>query len=793
MCSIRIIVAIWFANYAISPNRSRGSHYSRAAIRESSTTHSPNMKKLLSLAILLCAVRTFGSLVAYEPFNYPVGVDAGTNLVGHTTSDGFTWSQAGPTTGGTNVPAIAAGNLSYPGLAPSIGNSTHFGGIDSGGMAARFSLKSPVTSGTLYFSFLLEILETNNLSTGGVFYVGFNNTAGAQGSLPTTVDTRFVTRLSGTGFQLGLDKSSGVTTNFQWDPTIYTTGQVFLVVGSYTFNTGTSTDDESDMWINPDSTTFGAASPPTLNMLSSTKTNDISAINSFCIFNRNAAEPHSMIIDEITIGTTWADVTPTANSLAFISQPSNQRVIVGGQSSFSVSAYRALTYQWQHNGVNISGATNGTYTITNAQLSDAGSYNVIIGNGVISSNSATATLTVIPDTFPRLVPVWSIAPFSRPYMTIDSSTSPNQRYIAYNALSNQVLVVSRTNTLFNYPTNAAIYVLNADSGADLYQMNTDATVITGGFDINGGGTNLITLNGLDVAADGAVYGCNVGNAAVPPNWLNVYRWDNSGPTAGPANIWQSDPTGLNNVRWGDSIAVRGSGDNTQILLDSSTGVWGALITNNAGTWQAGYFTNLSGGSTGGRTLLFYGSDNTFWEKHGGNGLTLLSYDLGAHTSAIVTNFNNLAGSPNLVAFNSTSNLLCAIGNDSTTSPDTVQLYDISNPTQPLLISSYNFPTNHQANANGCGRVIFAGERVFALDSNNGLMALVLVPRLTLTAALPNVVLSWPSSFSGYMLQATPSLTSPVNWTNVSSGVLNGSQYSVTNNAASGRLFYRLHK
>ncbi len=83
--------------------------------------------------------------------------------------------------------------------------------------------------------------------------------------------------------------------------------------------------------------------------------------------------------------------------------------------------------------------------------------------------------------------------------------------------------------------------------------------------------------------------------------------------------------------------------------------------------------------------------------------------------------------------------------------------------------------------------------MYALDSNNGLVAYRLEPVLQITNAPPNVVLAWSSEVSGYTLVATPSLTPPITWTNVSAGTLVGNQYFVTNSAGAATLFYRLQK
>jgi hypothetical protein len=52
-----------------------------------------------------------------------------------------------------------------------------------------------------------------------------------------------------------------------------------------------------------------------------------------------------------------------------------------------------FTYQWQLNGTNILNATNASYTVASAALTDAGTY-MATANGVVGSASQSATLTV---------------------------------------------------------------------------------------------------------------------------------------------------------------------------------------------------------------------------------------------------------------------------------------------------------------------------------------------------------------------------------------------------------------
>jgi uncharacterized repeat protein (TIGR03803 family) len=86
------------------------------------------------------------------------------------------------------------------------------------------------------------------------------------------------------------------------------------------------------------------------------------------------------------------------------SQPSNQTVLLGGQSSFNVAVFGAapISYQWRRNGNNlidnnkISGSKSRVLLLKDAQPSDAGAYSVIISNALGSVTSAEAVLTIVP-------------------------------------------------------------------------------------------------------------------------------------------------------------------------------------------------------------------------------------------------------------------------------------------------------------------------------------------------------------------------------------------------------------
>ena len=77
--------------------------------------------------------------------------------------------------------------------------------------------------------------------------------------------------------------------------------------------------------------------------------------------------------------------------------PSDQTVSTGASATFTVvaSGTTPLSYQWQRNSADISGATSESYTLSNAQLSDSGAlFRCVVTNSFGDATSNAAQLTV---------------------------------------------------------------------------------------------------------------------------------------------------------------------------------------------------------------------------------------------------------------------------------------------------------------------------------------------------------------------------------------------------------------
>src|SRR5665213_1160992 len=115
-------------------------------------------------------------------------------------------------------------------------------------------------------------------------------------------------------------------------------------------------------------------------------------------------------------------------------QPRSVSAHVGDSPAFSVTANTAasivpISYQWQLNGTNIPGATASTLVVTNAQLTNAGTYSVVMTNyvGTNVSSNVVLSLQALPaaDTASGLAGYWKFDDASGSATAADSSANNN--------------------------------------------------------------------------------------------------------------------------------------------------------------------------------------------------------------------------------------------------------------------------------------------------------------------------------------------------------------------------------
>lgn len=243
------------------------------------------MKKLSLTCFLTVAISVptaFAQLQQYDGFAYTVG----STLAGN-----GTW-----TTNNTGTaPLIASGNLSVSGLQAPTGEKVSWepGNIQE----ALNTFGTTLTSGTVFFSMALQL---TNLPTS----TSYSFMLGSSGS--TFGNTIWVRTNGLGGFNLGINKGT-TAANTVYASDNLSLSNTYFIVSSYEFVSGTL-NDIANLWVNPDSSTFGAGSAPSVSAFATNSGGDVANISVFQLRGANGSP--GGVMDELRIGTDWASVTP---------------------------------------------------------------------------------------------------------------------------------------------------------------------------------------------------------------------------------------------------------------------------------------------------------------------------------------------------------------------------------------------------------------------------------------------------------------------------------------------------
>ena len=560
---------------------------------------------------------------------------------------------------------------------------------------------------------------------------------------PVTLDRLIGKDSAGGGFALQINSSSA------------TSVQLMLNVNNTAGASATANLNATNQWVFVAATYDGTAATgngsfQNVAFYYGTPTNSVASLGTKVIWNKG---PVTNNANELRIGGTVAsgsDRTPPAwlddvriydtvlsssdletirlqdgvLTLGIATQPQEATVPAGSNVTFAVTAngIGTLGYQWRLNGANLAGATGSSYTLSYALPAQSGTYSVVVTNsyGTLTSSNAILSVYVLYDTA-GLTNQWTLNPSDRSYL----QGLNLQRGMAYNPVTANLVLANRN---FN-----SVNVLDALTGADKTNLN-----------LTGIGAGTYPINQVGIADDGAVY---VGNLAAPVNASSnpfmVFRWINDAGADAPIVAFSGDPGAPTYpaMRWGDAMAVRGAGANTQILLNPVCGAayGGLLSTNIVAMLQTANGTNFQstaiwitnapvGFAQAG--LAFGPGTNTFFAKALGtfvpDQLYLVQFDLTSGLGFVKQAYSLSAvpGSVGVIGANLSLNLLAALEN---TMPDNVRLYSIANPAQdPVLLAQKVFTVISNSPPFGVGAAVFgqiAGTNyLFVLDPNNGIKA-----------------------------------------------------------------------
>ncbi len=300
-----------------------------------------------------------------------------------------------------------------------------------------------------------------------------------------------------------------------------------------------------------------------------------------------------------------------------------------------------------------------------------------------------------------------LAPGSSSYMT----TGNTERGIAYNPVTGNLVLVSRAG-------GSNIRILDGNTGNDLGGLNNTGIA---------GGTFPVNMPG--VAQDGSIYVCNLSTSAASP--FTVYQWtDEASGLVNPPTAVYSAVSGITGT--GDSFAVTGGTGGNPVIFAGSGSVPGTAGTNSCfvvgpvdGSNASTAYINVPGTTTSNndyRLSMTFVDQDTLIGTQGANARmtsfngTTATVDatIGLSAAQRGMSYAEIAGVPCLAVIDSNSSL--------------VQVFDISNPSSPVLLTSGNATTGTLlANVNGTGGVAWgaiAGNTadLYAMNSNQGLQA-----------------------------------------------------------------------
>ncbi len=453
-----------------------------------------------------------------------------------------------------------------------------------------------------------------------------------------------------------------------------------------------------------------------------------------------------------------------ASILSFGAGEQTGYVTGGSNLTFSAAAsgQGPLTFAWLRNGAVMPGGivtTNTSVATLNYELGTAvpehaGTYTLIVTNSVSAATSAPVAIDVTTIFNTKVTSnIWTVLAGSVTYL----GTGNSERGMAYCPVSANYPGGSLIVPHYAALGNRSIQVVNPADGSTGPQLAmTDAAT----FEMTNG---VRGLNMAGAADDGAIYiGSLTTSATNIPYYLYRYSSDDSA-TVLPTIAYTGDPGGATypGMRWGDSMAARGWGTSTEILISPAGG---AAMGSGNFPWETNIVTLLrtANGTTFTPTVIwvtnapagfatvglaFGPGTNTFFAKNSGYYLRLVEFDVNTGLGRVTQTYDAKAA-PLCITGIGTDATGTKLGGVSVETPDNFRLYRVADPTKdPELLDQEPFTSdNPNPTGGGLGAVAFGTNgTIYVLDSANGIMAFA-----------PDAAYTQPSAFSITSIVPDPS-------------------------------------
>lgn len=462
----------------------------------------------------------------------------------------------------------------------------------------------------------------------------------------------------------------------------------------------------------------------------------------------------------------FGDFALTNALIVITTQPQDLTVQENHAATFSVGATLqngptgALSYQWQRNGVDIPGAAGPSYTLALPTLADQGArFRVrISAPGVASVDSAAAVLNVQPDNTPPQALGAAAIVSTMVTVCFDEALDPGSandptRFSLGGAASVDTATLQddgQTVLLGVTGLSGNTFTLAINGVADL-KGNPASSTVAGAF------AGLISLDVGDVAAPQLVLSCNTNQFQVLARGADIWGLvDSFGfiyqPLTGDFDVrLQIESMGIINAATRGGLMVRedSSGGSRNVFV-------GTYPTDGDNHWVATARETLDGNTlilTGGYVLRDPGfAYPNAWVRLQRSGQSFRTYygTNGVDWVQLGPTFTASPAYPDTVMVGIGSSSIDAAGNG-------------SNQYASFTYSHYG-PTP----------------------------AVVPPPTLAIAAALPNVVLTWPTSAAGFQLQRAGQLGAGAAWTAITNTPVQvGDQFQLSVPASGDVQFFRL--